>query len=203
MGSKRLVFLLLLFFVSIVSPACTTFSTTCDYQTACACPKSNPQGTYCGSDIGCDHTHVYECNPNGGECTTCDYGLRFSCANCGKLACPKAPPPPPPQKQPNEPVKQPTKTPETKPPSLPPAVCSNPITRNFVTDFCIFVGTQTMVLVTTGWTIGEITATCVAVAAPFALETLGGSESICLLVVFLATEAVAAGLVDPACNNIC
>lgn len=60
-----------------------------------------------------------------------------------------------------------------------------------------------MVLVTTGWTIGEITATCVAVAAPFALETLGGSESICLLVVFLATEAVAAGLVDPACNNIC
>lgn len=59
MGSKRLVFLLLLFFVSIVSPACTTFSTTCDYQTACACPKSNPQGTYCGSDIGKHGSFLY------------------------------------------------------------------------------------------------------------------------------------------------
>ncbi|CAG8696565.1 23853_t:CDS:2, partial [Gigaspora rosea] len=53
-------------------------------NTTCLCPKppnALPQGQYCG---GCDNTHIYECNPQGG---ICDYGLRSSCAQCGELDC--------------------------------------------------------------------------------------------------------------------
>ncbi|GBC03263.1 hypothetical protein RclHR1_05040004 [Rhizophagus clarus] len=172
---------------------------TCDYQTTCVCPASNPQGTYCGGGLGCDNTHVYECNPAGGECTTCDYGLRFSCAQCGNLDCPAEPPPSPPANATNPP----TAPPPTPPPSPPPTVCGNPVMQNYIQDACVFLGNDAVVQAMSGVSVDDIVTACVASAAPFALETLGGTEAICALVAFLATEAVAAGATDPACNNIC
>ncbi|CAG8804920.1 29036_t:CDS:2, partial [Racocetra persica] len=182
--------LMILLFISVASPACNQTSTTCNYQTTCKCPASLSQGTYCGGDVGCDKTHVYECNPNGGECTTCDYCLRFSCAQCGKLSCP-APTQPKPSIPPS-PTKPPTKPPSTPPQSLPSSICIDMTVKNFLVDTCVFLATPVVSFVILGATPTDIIATCVAAAAPFALETLGGSEALCAIVAFLATEAVAA-----------
>ncbi|CAG8693221.1 5609_t:CDS:2 [Cetraspora pellucida] len=82
-------------------------------STTCKCPQPPnglPQGQYCGGYvgmIGCDHTHVYECNPQGG---TCDYGIRDSCVQCGELNC-------------TSPTKPPTTTP-TIPPNPPGTTCN-------------------------------------------------------------------------------
>ncbi|CAG8595227.1 1962_t:CDS:2, partial [Dentiscutata heterogama] len=61
----------------------TVFS-ACDYNTACKCPTGLPQGQYCGKQLGCNRTSVYECSPSGG---TCEYGYRDSCALCDALTC--------------------------------------------------------------------------------------------------------------------
>ncbi|CAG8787881.1 31828_t:CDS:2, partial [Racocetra persica] len=80
---------------------CVNNKCTCNPNTACKCPQppnSLPQGQYCGGApnmIGCNHTHVYECNPSGG---VCEYGYRDSCAQCGALTCPN------PQVAPSKPV---------------------------------------------------------------------------------------------------
>ncbi|CAG8616082.1 6164_t:CDS:2, partial [Gigaspora rosea] len=59
----------------------------CTYNTICKCPTGLTQGTYCGGDIGCDNTQVYECSPTG---DTCQYGYNVNCDQCGALKCPKS-----------------------------------------------------------------------------------------------------------------
>ncbi|RIB14456.1 hypothetical protein C2G38_2040178 [Gigaspora rosea] len=74
--------ILLLAFISVVSAA-----ENCTYNTICKCPTGLTQGTYCGGDIGCDNTQVYECSPTG---DTCQYGYNVNCDQCGALKCPKS-----------------------------------------------------------------------------------------------------------------
>ncbi|KAF9268537.1 hypothetical protein L218DRAFT_852377, partial [Marasmius fiardii PR-910] len=53
---------------------------------ACTCTKV--QGEFCGNtkiNPACTDGHVFECNRNTGN--TCDFGVRRSCQNCGKLKC--------------------------------------------------------------------------------------------------------------------
>jgi len=52
----------------------------------CRCNKVS--GLFCGNskiDVNCPSSHVFQCNPSG---ATCDFGVRDSCAKCGKLGCP-------------------------------------------------------------------------------------------------------------------
>ncbi|KAL0072560.1 hypothetical protein AAF712_000323 [Marasmius tenuissimus] len=52
----------------------------------CVCNKV--QGQFCGNQAinpDCKNGHVYECNKSTGK--TCDYGVRTSCQQCGKLSC--------------------------------------------------------------------------------------------------------------------
>ncbi|CAJ0765874.1 16822_t:CDS:2, partial [Entrophospora sp. SA101] len=46
------------------------------------------QGQYCGGQIGCERTYVYECSPTG---ETCEYGYRISCACCSKTCLGQSP----------------------------------------------------------------------------------------------------------------
>ncbi|CAG8756077.1 41603_t:CDS:2 [Gigaspora margarita] len=89
---------------------------------------------------------------------------------------PNAPTQPKPSIPPS-PTKPPTKPQSMPPQSLSPSICSDMT--------------------------ADIIAGCVVAAAPFALETFGGSEAVCGVVAYLVTEAVAASVTDPAFNNIC
>ncbi|CAG8434193.1 8208_t:CDS:2 [Diversispora eburnea] len=63
-------------------------SPSCNYNTACVCSSFSEQGQYCGGEIGgpdCNVTHVYECHANG--TSSCDYGVRDSCVQCGAWHC--------------------------------------------------------------------------------------------------------------------
>ncbi|CAG8822235.1 13363_t:CDS:2, partial [Dentiscutata erythropus] len=57
----------------------------CDYNTTCKCPTGLAQDEYCGGQIGCNNTHIYECSPTG---STCDYGYQINCSMCGAKQCP-------------------------------------------------------------------------------------------------------------------
>ncbi|KAK7046233.1 hypothetical protein R3P38DRAFT_2507254, partial [Favolaschia claudopus] len=59
-------------------------------QRACApskCACNGISGTFCGDaalNPACTAGHVFQCNPNR---NTCDFGVRKSCQQCGKLSC--------------------------------------------------------------------------------------------------------------------
>ncbi|KAF8963723.1 hypothetical protein BDZ97DRAFT_1818904 [Flammula alnicola] len=59
----------------------------CNPSPGCVCNKV--QGQFCGNQAinqACTNGHVFECNAQTGQ--TCDYGIRTSCVQCGKLSCP-------------------------------------------------------------------------------------------------------------------
>ncbi|CAG8846640.1 30983_t:CDS:2, partial [Gigaspora margarita] len=172
----------------------------CNYNTKCKCPSSAKQGQYCGNApgmIGCDSTHVYECNPYG---KVCDYGLRFSCAQCGNLTCPKVSLP---TKPPNS-SKPPTKPPTNPLQKLPSSTCKDHTALNYIKEACDYLAKKTMMKqVLLGVSLKDITTSCIMAAAPYALETLGGSEFLCGGITYFATKAVAAGIENPTCDFIC
>ncbi|KAK2873781.1 hypothetical protein FQN49_002085 [Arthroderma sp. PD_2] len=56
--------------------------------TPSSCVCNGIQGQFCGDEninSACKNGHVYECAQDAGN--ACDYGLRDSCRQCGKLSC--------------------------------------------------------------------------------------------------------------------
>ncbi|CAG8841896.1 17857_t:CDS:1, partial [Gigaspora margarita] len=142
--------------------------------------------------LRCNRTHVYECNPNGGKCTTCDYGLCFSCAQCRKLTCPKIPSPTNPPKS----TKPPTKPPIKPPPKLPSSTCSNSTLKKYLNDACMYFGGPAMSKITFGMTLEEISVPCVDLGA-FALKSVGGAKLVCDIITYIGAETVQKGLIEP------
>ncbi|KAH7102094.1 hypothetical protein BKA62DRAFT_701437 [Auriculariales sp. MPI-PUGE-AT-0066] len=53
----------------------------------CDCIGITPGALFCGDGYyGCKKGNVYQCNKNDGR-TTCTFGIRKSCQQCGELQC--------------------------------------------------------------------------------------------------------------------
>ncbi|KAH7102089.1 hypothetical protein BKA62DRAFT_701423 [Auriculariales sp. MPI-PUGE-AT-0066] len=64
---------------SLVKRACT--------PDGCDCQGIAKGALFCGDGFfGCKVGNVYQCNKNDGR-TTCTFGIRKSCQQCGKLQC--------------------------------------------------------------------------------------------------------------------
>lgn len=68
----------LMLFIGNIEASCRTSSCLCN----------GIQGQFCGDENingNCLNGHVYECQQGTGK--ACDYGVRDSCRQCGRLDC--------------------------------------------------------------------------------------------------------------------